>query len=81
MLKDVSHVIIDEAHERNLDTDLLLMLAKELLLRNNKIRIVIMSATINAEFFQLYFDNCPLLSVPVKLMYNVEIHYIDVSQY
>lgn len=79
MLQGISHLIIDEAHERDLNIDLLLMLTRELLKKNDKIRIVIMSATINAEFFQQYYNNCPLLSIP-GVMYNVQTHYIDVSQ-
>lgn len=71
-------MIIDEAHERDLNIDLLLMLTKELLERNDRIRIIVMSATINAEFFQQYYNNCPLLSIP-GFMYNVQTHYIDVS--
>lgn len=65
-------------HERDLNIDLLLLLMKELIATNDRIRLVIMSATINAELFQKYFDNCPLLAVP-GFMYNVNTYFIDVS--
>lgn len=77
MLNDLSHVIIDEAHERDVNIDLLLHLMKELLEKNDKIRVVIMSATLNAELFRHYFNNCPLLSIP-GFMYNVKTYFIDV---
>lgn len=75
-LNGVSHVIVDEAHERDMNIDLLLLLLKELIERNNDIRVIIMSATINPEIFQKYFNNCPLISVP-GLMYNVDTFYIN----
>lgn len=77
-LNNVSHVIIDEAHERDVNIDLTLMLMKELIERNKNIRVIIMSATINPEIFQQYFNNCPLISVP-GLMYDVKTHYINVG--
>lgn len=77
-LNGISHVIVDEAHERDMNIDLLLLLLKELIERNSSIRVIIMSATINPEIFQQYFDNCPLISV-AGLMYNVETFYINVG--
>lgn len=77
-LNNVSHVIIDEAHERDVNIDLLLLLMKDLLQRNEHIRIVIMSATINPELFQHYFNNCPLISVP-GITHRVDTFYIEVS--
>lgn len=77
-LNGISHVIVDEAHERDMNIDMLLMLLKELIERNRTIRVLIMSATINPEIFQQYFNNCPLVSVP-GFMYNVNTYYINVS--
>lgn len=48
-LSGVSHVIIDEAHERGVDTDLLICLVRDLLERNKTIKIILMSATINGK--------------------------------
>jgi hypothetical protein len=48
-LSGVSHVIVDEAHERGVDTDLLICLLRDLLERNAHIKVVLMSATINGE--------------------------------
>ncbi len=54
-LSDVSHVIIDEVHERDLNTDFALTLLKPLLLINKNISIILMSATASAELFVNYF--------------------------
>jgi pre-mRNA-splicing factor ATP-dependent RNA helicase DHX15/PRP43 len=55
-LDDYSGVIIDEAHERNIQIDLLLKLLKEIVLHRPKFKLIIMSATINAEVFNKYFN-------------------------
>lgn len=77
-LSNISHVFIDEAHERDVNIDLLLLLMKELIEKNDRIRIIIMSATINAELFQKYFNDCPLLCVP-GFMHEVKTYFMDVS--
>ncbi|KAK7601244.1 hypothetical protein V9T40_008685 [Parthenolecanium corni] len=75
-LSNISHVFIDEAHERDVNIDLLLLLMKELIEKNDRIRIIIMSATINAELFQKYFNDCPLLCVP-GFMHEVKTYFMD----
>lgn len=57
-------VILDEVHERTLSTDILMGVLKQLLAQRKDIKIVVMSATLDAGKFQSYFDNSPLLSVP-----------------
>ncbi|ODN98303.1 ATP-dependent RNA helicase A [Cryptococcus wingfieldii CBS 7118] len=63
-LRGVSHVVVDEAHERGVDTDLLICLLRDLLERNEDIKIILMSATINEQIFIDYFGGCPSLKIP-----------------
>ena len=58
-LSDVTHVIVDEVHERSLDSDMLLLLLKDLMRRRSDLKILLMSATANAELFAQYFNLSP----------------------
>lgn len=64
VLKGVTHVVVDEVHERSLDTDVLLVLLRDLLPKRPDLRAVLMSATVNAELFSEYIGDCPTLEIP-----------------
>ncbi|KAK4546408.1 hypothetical protein LTR36_002085 [Oleoguttula mirabilis] len=55
-LADVSHVVIDEVHERSLDTDFLLVLLRDVLRKRKDLKLVLMSATLDAAVFEQYFS-------------------------
>ncbi|XP_075216012.1 ATP-dependent RNA helicase DHX30-like isoform X2 [Lycorma delicatula] len=63
-MSGISHLIIDEAHERDLNTDFLLLLTKRAVKKNPDLRIIIMSATINPQLFQEYFNDAKALHIP-----------------
>jgi hypothetical protein len=75
---NVSCVIVDEAHERSLDIDLLLGLLKKVLLVRPEFKLVIMSATIKKELFINYFYNAPYIHIDKTLQNNnpVTIKYL-----
>ena len=56
-LADVSHVVIDEVHERSLDTDFLLVLLRDVLAKRRDLKLILMSATLDADVFEEYFKS------------------------
>ncbi|MGH8665913.1 MAG: ATP-dependent RNA helicase HrpA [Burkholderiales bacterium] len=67
-------IIIDEAHERSLNIDFLLGYLRQLLPRRPDLKVVVTSATIDAERFSRHFDAAPVIEVSGRL-YPVEIRY------
>ncbi|EDW27760.1 GL19838 [Drosophila persimilis] len=61
--QSVTHLIIDEVHERDLDTDFLLLVIKLELRRNPYLRVILMSATMDLNALSAYFGNVPVLDV------------------
>ncbi|XP_052179750.1 DExH-box ATP-dependent RNA helicase DExH3-like [Diospyros lotus] len=63
-LKGITHVVVDEIHERGMNEDFLLIVLKDLLPRRPELRLILMSATLNAELFSSYFGGAPMLHIP-----------------
>ncbi|CUF93675.1 ATP-dependent DEAD/DEAH box RNA helicase, putative [Bodo saltans] len=74
LLSQYSVIVIDEAHERAVDTDILLGIVKLLCAKRSDLRVVVMSATLDMQKFQEYFTGAPLLRVPGR-MFNVAVFY------
>ena len=67
-------------HERDLNTDFLLIILKDLLLRRKSLKLVLMSATLNAETFSRYFGECPTASIPGRAHPVKEFRLEDILQ-
>uniref|UniRef100_A0AAX7SM79 Putative ATP-dependent RNA helicase DHX57 n=1 Tax=Astatotilapia calliptera TaxID=8154 RepID=A0AAX7SM79_ASTCA len=63
-LRGVTHVIVDEVHERTEESDFLLLVLKDLMVQRPDLKIILMSATLNANLFSDYFYNCPTIHIP-----------------
>ncbi|KAF4880701.1 Pre-mRNA-splicing factor ATP-dependent RNA helicase-like protein cdc28 [Colletotrichum siamense] len=73
-LAGYSAIMIDEAHERTVHTDILLALVKDLARERPDLKLLISSATMNAEKFAAYFDDAPIYNIPGR-RYPVDIYY------
>jgi HrpA-like RNA helicase len=87
-LPGVSHVIIDEVHERTMHSDFLMVLLKRLLQKQRKdlgnrhrpLKLILMSATMNAQELQRYFNEadfaCPVVTIPGRT-FPVQHHFLE----
>ncbi|KAH0981111.1 hypothetical protein GBA52_008288 [Prunus armeniaca] len=85
-LSQYSVVMLDEAHERTIHTDVLFGLLKKLVKRRPDLRLIVTSATLDAEKFSGYFFNCNIFTIPgrtfpVEILYTKqpESDYLDAS--
>ena len=75
-LGDITHLVLDEVHERSIDSDFLLIVIRKLLNRRPDLKVVLMSATVNAERFSDYLGGAPIMNVPGRT-FPVETKYLE----
>ncbi|KAI5013368.1 hypothetical protein ZWY2020_029551 [Hordeum vulgare] len=75
-LNGVSHVFVDQIHERGMNEDFLLIVLKDLLSRRPDLRLILMSATLNAELFSSYFGGAPTIHIP-GFTHPVRTHFLE----
>ncbi|XP_059052752.1 ATP-dependent DNA/RNA helicase DHX36-like [Achroia grisella] len=77
-MTNYSHIILDEVHERDTHIDLAMCMLKEILKQRKDLKLILMSATIDADKLSSYYDNCPMMHIeglayPVKDVYLEDI--------
>lgn len=63
-LRGVSHVIVDEIHERDVNSDFIMVVLKDMVHTYPDLRVILMSATIDTTMFSEYFGKCPVIEIP-----------------
>lgn len=75
-LQDITHLVLDEVHERTIDSDFLLIILRRLLKERPNLKLVLMSATVDARRFSTYLHGAPILDIPGR-MFPVEVKYLE----
>ncbi|GER38863.1 RNA helicase family protein [Striga asiatica] len=75
-LTGITDLLVDEIHERGMNEDFLLIILRDILPRRPDLRIILLSATINADLFSKYFGNAPTIHIP-GLTFPVKEFYVE----
>nr|XP_040564677.1 dosage compensation regulator-like isoform X2 [Lepeophtheirus salmonis] len=75
-LRGVSHVIVDEIHERDVNTDFILVVLRDMIHTYPDLRVILMSATVDTTLFAKYFNQCVVVEVPGSA-YPVQDYYLE----
>ncbi|XP_068462382.1 DExH-box ATP-dependent RNA helicase DExH5, mitochondrial-like isoform X3 [Phaseolus vulgaris] len=75
-LKGITHIIVDEIHERGINEDFLLVVLKDLLACKPELKLILMSATLDAELFSSYFNSASTMKIP-GFTYPVRTHFLE----
>ena len=75
-LSTVSVVVVDEVHERTVQSDFLFIALRQLLSKRNDLKVLLMSATMDSKKISQYFGNAPVLHIPGRT-FPVQVHYLE----
>lgn len=75
-LREITHLVLDEVHERSIDSDFLLIVLKKLMVRRPDLKVVLMSATVDADRFSQYLGGAPVLNVPGRT-FPVQVQFLE----
>lgn len=75
-LRGVSHVIIDEIHERDINTDFILIIIRDMVQAYPKLRVILMSATIETGMFTNYFKTTAIVNIEQRV-FNVQYFFLE----
>ncbi|KAL9582317.1 MAG: hypothetical protein Q9212_003364 [Teloschistes hypoglaucus] len=73
---EITHLVLDEIHERSIESDFLLIVLRKLLVRRPTLKVVLMSATVDTVKFSSYFGGAPVLTVPGRT-FPVETKFLE----
>lgn len=74
--QDITHVVLDEVHERTIDSDFLLVVLRRLMQKRPDLKLILMSATLEAQRFSNYLGGVPVLNIPGRT-FPVEMKYLE----
>ncbi|XP_049819168.1 dosage compensation regulator isoform X2 [Aethina tumida] len=77
-LRGVSHVIVDEIHERDVNSDFIMVVLRDMIHTYPDLRVILMSATIDTTLFSDYFNKCPVIEIPGRA-YPVQQYFLEDS--
>ncbi|XP_023679147.2 ATP-dependent RNA helicase dhx29 isoform X1 [Paramormyrops kingsleyae] len=80
LLSSLTHIIVDEVHERSVQSDFLLIILRDILQKRPDLRLVLMSATVDCDKFAGYFGRCPVVTIPGRTFPVQVFHLEDVVE-
>uniref|UniRef100_A0A3Q3CKM4 ATP-dependent RNA helicase DHX29 n=1 Tax=Haplochromis burtoni TaxID=8153 RepID=A0A3Q3CKM4_HAPBU len=75
-LTSLTHIIVDEVHERSVQSDFLLTILKDVVMKRSDLQLILMSATVDCDKFSNYFNRCPVISIPGRT-FPVEVFHLE----
>ncbi|KAG7476986.1 hypothetical protein MATL_G00088600 [Megalops atlanticus] len=76
LLSSLTHIIVDEVHERSVQSDFLLTILRDIVQKRSDLHLVLMSATVDCDKFASYFNRCPIVTIPGRT-FPVEVFHLE----